>query len=860
MSRRPFCLLHVLRRSLYGDTQRTALNRPLGIVGLLCCILLLSCGRGAAAPVKETPAGDGKHDLYGDPLPKGAIMRLGTVRLRHHSPLTCVAISPDGRWAASTGRGYSDPWTSDNPIRIWNLNTGKEISRLVGHTSKSLEVVFSPGSKMIASLGVHSPDNSVRLWDVATGKLIYDLGSHSNAARRGETRRAGLAFSHDGRFLASSGPDHVIRIWEVSAGTKVREWMDPSGYNSLAFSPDGSELASARLTIQLWDVQTGKLRTSFRSATNSVQSLCYSADGTCLVCQTENRKPRERTIEWWDRKTGSQIKEFPGTLLGFSTNGRTAAIFRAKEVQMWDLLTKKQTSSFPADKRFAFGGRFGYWGGLSANGSRLVTADLTSIRALRTSDGKDLRTVTGHGSTVYGLSFLNTETLVSAGDNTIRWWDLRTGSELDSKGGQHGRIQSAAFTLDGKTLAVGHGGGKVMVWDVGGRKDVFSYDLEPPSAPIVSFSLDGSKLAIQSRLTGNKLPFRLIDTQRWKEILRFNFGNGGRGLAFLPGNKLVFYLDVSSADLRDLNEGKHQELPDLARLGNQPTLAQSADGRFLVLGHIGGKESGVLRLWETASKKTVWMASLGKTDPTALAISPDNTTLAIGGRDGALGLWDARSGRELDRFTGHQGEVRALAFSRDGKRLASGSADTTIHIWDIAKTMTRPRPPSVRLKDEEIRDLWTCLGSDDAPAAQRAVWRLVDAGDQTRAFLAKELFIDEDGDKRFQRLVKQLDDTSVKTRERAMQELIILGASYTNAAKQALAKAVAPRVKQRLEGILAAYERGAEQRLRHRQVRVLQILESLGTTTSKDLLKQIIEKYPSTPFAIDAKATLRRLE
>jgi WD40 repeat protein len=138
--------------------------------------------------VKEIPVSDKKHDLYGDPLPEGAILRLGTVRLRHHSPLTCVAMSPDGKWAASTGRGYSGHWTNDNPIRIWNLNTGKEISRLVGHTSDSLEVAFSPGSKIIASLGVKHPDNSVRLWDVVTGKLIYNLGNHSNAGGRGETR------------------------------------------------------------------------------------------------------------------------------------------------------------------------------------------------------------------------------------------------------------------------------------------------------------------------------------------------------------------------------------------------------------------------------------------------------------------------------------------------------------------------------------------------------------------------------------------------------------------------------------------------------------------------------------------------
>src|SRR5205823_2413244 len=113
--------------------------------------------------------------------PKGAVLRLGTVRLRHHSRLMRVAISPDGQRAVSTGHGESSHWSRGNPIRVWNLNTGNEMSRLVGHTANTLEIVLSPDGKTLASAGGEPrSDNSVRLWDIALGTQIRLLKPSAN--------------------------------------------------------------------------------------------------------------------------------------------------------------------------------------------------------------------------------------------------------------------------------------------------------------------------------------------------------------------------------------------------------------------------------------------------------------------------------------------------------------------------------------------------------------------------------------------------------------------------------------------------------------------------------------------------------
>jgi hypothetical protein len=330
-------------------------------------------------------------------------------------------------------------------------------------------------------------------------------------------------------------------------------------------------------------------------------------------------------------------------------------------------------------------------------------------------------------------------------------------------------------------------------------------------------------------------------------------------MAFLPGNNEIFYLDRTAADLRELRKGTYHELPQLAGLGNQPGLAQSSDGRFLAIGRIVSSKAGGLCLWESVSKCVVWLADLGRVDPTSVTFSPDNSTIAVGCRDGEILLCDTRSGRVLDRLIGHRGAVSALAFSTDSRRLASGGADTSILVWDIAQMMARRRHAVMRLKDDEIRNLWARLGSDDAPTGQRALWQLCDVAEQATAFLATEVFIDEQSDKRFQRLMAQLDDESIRKRETAMRELILLGQCNMMRAREALAKAVSSRVRSRLEKVLADYHARVGGNLPYRQARVIQLLECIATQSAFQLLKRIADTHAKPQVREEAHSAIARL-
>src|SRR5947207_15480611 len=129
--------------------------RTCGYLVLLAALACLPMPPAYAAPVQEAP----RTDNYGDPLPDGALARIGTTRLRHGGWVIMVAFSPDGKLLASSG--------NDNLVRLWEPQTGREVRRLTGHTGWVNTVTFAPDGKTLAS---GSADGTVRLWETATGK------------------------------------------------------------------------------------------------------------------------------------------------------------------------------------------------------------------------------------------------------------------------------------------------------------------------------------------------------------------------------------------------------------------------------------------------------------------------------------------------------------------------------------------------------------------------------------------------------------------------------------------------------------------------------------------------------------------
>jgi len=248
---------------------------------------------GDEKPSAEKPP---RTDLYGNPLPEGAIARLGTVRGTavkrangssdgHQQRITCLAYSRDGSILASGGE--------DGVVWLWNPTAARAIRKLEPDPNPArrdehgylhiTSVQFSPDGKTLATT---STDFLVRLWDVQTGKERLMLRGH-------EHRHVScVAFSPDGKTLASSAHDGTVRIWDVSTGNALHVLGPASGERDLpaplrcvAFAADGKLLAAAGLhhVILLWDPRTGKHLGVVDAGGRTVTALAFAPESDTLA-------------------------------------------------------------------------------------------------------------------------------------------------------------------------------------------------------------------------------------------------------------------------------------------------------------------------------------------------------------------------------------------------------------------------------------------------------------------------------------------------------------------------------------------------------------------------------------------------
>jgi len=287
----------------------------------------------------------------------------------HSSFVNCVCYSPDGKLLASGAGAYGD---SDNTVRLWDADTGKQLTSLKGSTDRVADIAFTPDGKLLASVG-----SAVCLWDISSGKpdwnfemyaqqnvrancvcfspdgkimacgcsdaivRLWDTGSGSHIREMRGHRRGlnNVAFSPDGRFLASGSADGTVRIWSTSSGTEVHVLQG----DSAAYSPDGASVATASTDriVRIWNSASGKQVLSLEGHDDEVTSVCYSPDGKTLASGS-----KDKTIRLWDVATGKQIFILKGhkdglgvSDISFAPDGLTLASSGSSDrsIRLWAL-------------------------------------------------------------------------------------------------------------------------------------------------------------------------------------------------------------------------------------------------------------------------------------------------------------------------------------------------------------------------------------------------------------------------------------------------------------------------------------------------------------------------------------------
>ncbi len=837
-----------------------------------------------ASATARVPKHEPEASATEEPLPAGAVARLGTLRFRHNESLNYIGVGVDDTSILSA---------AGTTVYVWNRVTGKERQHFK-HESPVLSFACSRNGKLLAS---GCQDGTIHLWETTTGQELRHFTAHQGKAS-GQPGPPGvfvIGFTPDGRQLVSVGTDNTLRLWDTASGERIREFGNFSNLATASLSSDGKTLAGAVKTdvweLRLWEVATGQERQRKPMLGKQILSPAFSPDGKMLalaVGETDWNKPCD--IQLWDADASTQIHTLRGhkgwAWCTFAPDGKTLASWSSvdRTARLWDVTRGKEIGPINPDKRLPLTQLL-----FCPDGKTLAsyTQGYHVLHFWDRASGKEVHSSRDAFSPVDFLNFSPDGRVLAAGskeDVAIRLWEVSSRNEVRRL--EHGPLTALQFSLDGSRLAsAAWTDAQVRIWETATGKELRRIPSEKggglSSIACMAWSKDGKVLAtwnLEDRL------LRLWDAETGKRSREWNPGLAQvESLVFSPDNRILaaFGCQQPSGNqtmilLWDVDTGR--SLPPLeAPLGfahsafyAHPRITFSPDGRMLAAG--GQGPDARIYLWEMISGRLRLTLKAGE-DVTSLAFSPNGKLLAAANnlnasrhirnqavqrsesRPPRVHLWDVAAEKELPSLEGHQGSIASLSFSPDGKLLATGSNDTTILLWDATRFQTN-RPAEVRLSAEQLESLWADLGGEDAAKAYHAIRTLAAAPKSSVAFLKRHLKPVAPVDaKKIARLIADLDSEQFAVREKAMKQLEKFGDRAATELRKALAGNPPLEVRRRIEQLLE--RRNGTDHIR--MVRALETLENIATAEARDLCAKLAGGVADAPLTREALATLRRM-
>ncbi len=568
------------------------------------------------------------------------------------------------------------------------------LQAILPHQTPVRAVAFSGDGRLIATGG---QDQTAQLWDRATGKPLGPPLPHQGSV-------LAVAFSPDGKkLLTGSGKEKVgwVQLWDVATGKPDRPpWQHGGGVRSVAFRPDGRRIAtaSADRTVRVWDLATGQPVGNELKHAKPVNSVAFSPDGKSLLTTSGH------LAQLWDAETGKPLRApLPhGDLVPaavFSPDGKTIlTASHDKEVRLWNVQTHQRLEPPLRHPIGVVAVAF------SPDGRRLVTSALDGTTQIWDVPTRQVVGRLSHHDVAWSVAFSPDGRSVLTGNQgkTACVWEAPPLPTVRLLPHEH-PVYALAFSPDGKTLLTGSGlaeKGQAQLWDLAtgaAREVILSH---PTYVKAVTFSPNGRMLLTADRTA------RLWDSATGQP-LQPSFGHRYQifSLAFSrDGQTLLTGSNDRLAQAWDAGTGRPRFDPPLRQGGEIRAVAISPDGKTFLT----GCDEGKIGLWDAATGQLVGGSVWQHPGPIlAAAFSPDGRTILTGGGDKIARLWDPATRRPRSPPLAHHNIVLAVAFHPAGPAVLTGSGDRAARLWDPATG----RPIGPPLQHEDM--VWAVAFSPD---------------------------------------------------------------------------------------------------------------------------------------------------
>ncbi len=533
-----------------------------------------------------------------------------------------LAFHPGGQMLAA-GTAIPEKGEAPSGVYLWDLNSGKQLGPLPGHQSGIVTVAFSPDGKKVASGGW---DGLVLTWDTTTGRPIGAPLAHPRTVFK-------VGFTPDGRTIVTGGHDGLVRWWDSGTGLQLSGTLPlrKANLNDLALRPDGRMLVVALG----WPGGGGEV-CLFRLARDLSRPAPRSKEGTLRVLGN----------------LADGVSWFQWHLASYSPDRRRVVIGSGEGLaRLCDTITGQPASLGNLGRPLRHAWPCVDVTAYSPDGRFFATAsrDRTAVGEARLWDAATGRLigVLPHSNYVAAMAFSPDGKLLATGgyDRAVHFWDPATGQRVGPSLLQVDIVLGLAFSPDGKTLGVGHardysGALGIVLWDVPSRKQLG----QAPTVP-------------------------------------------GFLLAFRPDGKWL--LAAGETSLTVLDALTCQPLwPSISEPGGINSACWSQDGRHILL----ATTEGTVRLRDAATGKPAGAAMLHPVGANVAVFSPDpeGRLILAGYADGSARLLDRALQKPFGPPLVQNRPIRAVAFLPDGQSLVTTAEDGTTRHWPLPAAVTEP--------------------------------------------------------------------------------------------------------------------------------------------------------------------------